>query len=44
LQEGRFRHGSTFLHWREDRDPRSCTYDQLEVAAPVPFARLVAGG
>jgi ATP-dependent DNA ligase len=43
LQEGRFRHGSTFLHWRDDRDPRSCTYDQLEVAAPVPFSRLVAG-
>ncbi|MFZ4720343.1 MAG: ATP-dependent DNA ligase [Ilumatobacteraceae bacterium] len=42
LQEGRFRHGSTFLHWRPDRDPDSCTYDQLEVAQPVPFARLVA--
>ena len=41
LQEGRFRHGSTFLHWRPDRDPRSCTYDQLEVASPVPFSRLV---
>jgi ATP-dependent DNA ligase len=41
LQEGRFRHGSTFLHWRPDREPASCTYDQLEVAAPVPFARLV---
>ena len=42
LQEGRFRHGSTFLHWRPDRDPSSCTYDQLEVAAPVPFEQLVA--
>jgi ATP-dependent DNA ligase len=42
LQEGRFRHGSTFLHWRPDRVPASCTYDQLEVAAPVPFSRLVA--
>jgi len=41
LQEGRFRHGSTFLHWRLERDPRSCTYDQLEVASPVPFERLV---
>ena len=41
LQQGRFRHGSTFLHWRADREPRSCTYDQLEVASPVPFARLV---
>ena len=42
LQEGRFRHGSTLLHWRPDRDPSSCTYDQLEVAAPVPFEQLVA--
>ena len=41
LQEGRFRHGSQFLRWRTDRQPASCTYDQLEVAAPVPFARLV---
>jgi ATP-dependent DNA ligase len=42
LQDGRFRHGSTFVRWRPDREPASCTYDQLEVAAPVPFARLVA--
>jgi ATP-dependent DNA ligase len=42
LQEGRFRHGSTFVRWRPDREPASCTYDQLEVAAPVPFSRLVA--
>ena len=42
LQSGRFRHGSTLLRWRPDRDPSSCTYDQLEVAAPVPFARLVS--
>lgn len=41
LQEGRFRHGSQFLRWRTDRKPASCTYDQLEVAAPVPFARVV---
>ena len=41
LQEGRFRHGSTFLRWRDDRTPRSCTYDQLEVANPVPFHEVV---
>jgi ATP-dependent DNA ligase len=41
LQEGRFRHGSQFVRWRDDREPASCTYDQLEVAAPVPFARVV---
>ncbi len=43
LQEGRFRHGSQFVRWRTDREPGSCTYDQLEVAAPVPFARVVGG-
>jgi len=41
LQEGRFRHGSQFVRSRGDRKPSSCTYDQLEVAAPVPFARVV---
>ena len=34
LQGGRFRHTARFLRWRPDRDPSSCTYDQLE--APVP--------
>ena len=43
LQEGRFRHGSQLLHWRPDRLPASCTYDQLEVAAAVPFAHVVGG-
>jgi len=25
----RFRHGTKFLRWRRDRNPRSCTYEQL---------------
>ncbi|MBI4884427.1 MAG: ATP-dependent DNA ligase [Actinobacteria bacterium] len=41
LQEGRFRHGSQFVRWRPDRKTVSCTYDQLEVAAPVPFSTVV---
>jgi ATP-dependent DNA ligase len=29
--DGRFlRHPATFLRWRDDRDPDSCTFDQLE--------------
>jgi ATP-dependent DNA ligase len=44
LQEGRFRHGSTFLRWRPDRTPESCTYDQLEVAAARPFSEVVSPG
>ncbi|GGC89789.1 ATP-dependent DNA ligase [Tersicoccus solisilvae] len=27
----RFRHTAQFARWRPDRDPESCTYDQLEV-------------
>jgi ATP-dependent DNA ligase len=27
----RFRHAVHFVRWRPDRDPRSCTFDQLEV-------------
>jgi ATP-dependent DNA ligase len=40
LQSGRFRHGVSFVRWRPDRTPRSCTYDQLDVAEPVPFGSL----
>jgi ATP-dependent DNA ligase len=35
LTGGRFRHNAQWGRWRPDRDPRSCTYDQLEVALPV---------
>lgn len=43
LQEGRFRHGSSFVRWRPDRDPSSCRYAQLEVASPVAFESFMAG-
>ncbi|MEJ7726838.1 MAG: ATP-dependent DNA ligase [Actinomycetes bacterium] len=32
----RFRHTTQFVRWRPDREPRSCTYDQLE--RPVGFS------
>lgn len=41
LENGRFRHGVKFLRWRVDRDPDSCRYDQLDVAAPVAFDDLM---
>ena len=41
LENGRFRHGVSFVRWRPDRTPASCRYDQLEVAAPVSFDDLV---
>lgn len=36
MEGARFRHTAQFSRWRPDRDPRSCTYDQLE--RPVTFA------
>ena len=39
----RFRHPARFRRWRPDRDPRSCTFDQLEVDHRAP-ALLVSGG
>ncbi len=29
VSDGRIRHGSKILRWRDDKDPRSCTFDQL---------------
>jgi ATP-dependent DNA ligase len=40
LQGDRFRHTARFLHWRKDRDPRSCTYDQLEAPVPHELAEI----
>ena len=37
---GRFRHTARFLRWRPDRDPRSCTYDQLDEPVPAEFHDL----
>jgi ATP-dependent DNA ligase len=42
LENGRFRHGVTFVRWRPDRTPESCRYDQLDVASPVDFRQFMA--
>ncbi|MGE5697215.1 MAG: ATP-dependent DNA ligase [Candidatus Sericytochromatia bacterium] len=31
MEGERFRHAVRFVRWRPDRDPRSCTFDQLDV-------------
>jgi ATP-dependent DNA ligase len=38
MQNDRFRHAAHFQRWRPDRDPKSCTYDQLEVVVPSELA------
>ena len=40
LQGSRFRHGTTFLRWRPDKQPRDCRYDQLEVTKPYELDRI----
>jgi ATP-dependent DNA ligase len=40
LQGRRLRHTARFRRWRPDRDARSCTYDQVEVAAPALLAEV----
>ncbi|MBW0104840.1 ATP-dependent DNA ligase [Pseudonocardia sp. KRD291] len=40
----RFRHTTQFVRWREDRDPHSCTYDQLEHPVRFDLAEVLTGG
>jgi len=40
LQGDRFRHTTRFVRWRPDRDPSSCTYDQLDAVVPAEFLAL----
>jgi ATP-dependent DNA ligase len=34
IQSGRFRHAATFVRWREDRSPGSCTFEQVGAEPP----------
>ena len=40
VQNGRFRHSARLRHWRPDREPRSCTFDQLEQVPPMELAEI----
>jgi len=37
FSQNRFRHGSVFLRWRPDKDPKSCTMEQV-LSRPLPLA------
>ncbi|MGX1932789.1 ATP-dependent DNA ligase [Microbacterium resistens] len=41
LEGWRFRHTVQFDRWRPDRDPRSCTYEQLETVAGYDLADVL---
>jgi ATP-dependent DNA ligase len=41
LEGWRFRHTAQFERWRPDRDPASCTYDQLETVSAYDLAAVL---
>jgi ATP-dependent DNA ligase len=44
MQGMRFRHMSQFRRWRTDKNPRDCTYAQLEVVPPHELKAIFAEG
>jgi len=42
MEGDRFRHTAQFNRWRPDRDPRSCTYAQLEEPVTYDLADILA--
>jgi len=43
MEGPRFRHTAQFSRWRPDRDPRSCTYEQLEQPVTFELGDIVPG-
>jgi ATP-dependent DNA ligase len=41
MEGSRFRHTVQFHRWRPDRDPRSCTFDQLETPVAYDLRRVL---
>lgn len=43
MEGDRFRHTAQFRRWRPDRDPRSCTYEQLDRPVRFDLAEVLGG-
>jgi len=43
MEGARFRHTAQFVRWRPDRDPRSCTYGQLDSPVGFTLADVLSG-
>jgi ATP-dependent DNA ligase len=43
MEGPRFRHTTQFARWRPDRDPRSCTYEQLERPVRYDLGQVLGG-
>jgi ATP-dependent DNA ligase len=44
MQGSRFRHTAQFRRWRDDKRPRDCTFEQLEVVPPQELAEIFSTG
>jgi ATP-dependent DNA ligase len=44
MEGDRFRHTAQFRRWRDDKRPRDCTFDQLEVVPPQELKAIFATG
>ena len=44
MEGRRFRHTAQFKRWRDDRDPESCGYEQLEEVASYDLGEVLSGG
>lgn len=44
MEGTRFRHTTQFKRWRPDRDPASCTYEQLERPLDVTLTEVLSAG
>ena len=42
MEGSRFRHTVQFERWRPDRDPRSCTFDQLEIPVAYDLTQVLS--
>ncbi|WP_026552723.1 ATP-dependent DNA ligase [Arthrobacter sp. H20] len=42
MEGSRFRHTAQFSRWRPDRDPESCTFDQLEAPLAYDLSEVLA--
>ena len=42
FSEGRFRHGTTFMRWRPDKEPRQCTFSTLEAEGKTSLQLLAS--
>ncbi|HLW75349.1 MAG TPA: hypothetical protein VKS01_00165, partial [Bryobacteraceae bacterium] len=44
MQGSRFRHMAQFRRWRTDKQPKDCTYAQLEVVPPQELTEIFSSG